>query len=144
MIRAHAVLHQATREINEDGRIVATLEDYAKVRELVADLVSEGVEATVPATVRETVETLGRLHCEESEPVTIVKLAEELKLDKSAAWRRVRAAIDRGHLKNLEDRRGKPARLVPGEEMPEDARILPTVEDLARERLAGGGQKEVA
>src|SRR5829696_1401510 len=61
LIRAHAILHQASRERNSDGRIIATLEDYALVRELVADLVSEGVEATVPATVRETVEMVERL-----------------------------------------------------------------------------------
>ena len=36
------------------GKVIATIEDYAVVRELVVDIVSEGVEATVPATVRET------------------------------------------------------------------------------------------
>src|SRR3712207_2890179 len=53
LIRAYAVLHQASRHKDKEGRIVATVEDYAAVRELVADLVSEGIEATVPATVRE-------------------------------------------------------------------------------------------
>ncbi len=123
LIRAHAILHQANRERDEEGRIVAAVEDYAKVRELVADLVSEGVEATVPKTVRETVEALQSLHDEE--PVTIVALADELKLDKSAAWRRVRSAIDRGYIKNLEDRRGRPARLVLGDDLPNDIEILP-------------------
>jgi hypothetical protein len=61
LIRAHALLHQTTREQDTQGRIVATIEDYAVVRELVADLVSEGIEATVPATVRETVEAVERL-----------------------------------------------------------------------------------
>jgi hypothetical protein len=47
LIRAHALLHQASRERDAEGRIVATVEeDYAAVRELVADLVSEGIEAT--------------------------------------------------------------------------------------------------
>ena len=36
LIRAHAVLHQASRERDQDGRIVATLNDYAVVRDLVA------------------------------------------------------------------------------------------------------------
>jgi hypothetical protein len=130
LIRAHAMLHQASRSKDEHDCIVATLKDYAKVRELVADLVSAGVEATVPATIRETVELLRRLHADDSVPVTIVKLAEELKLDKSAAWRRVRAAIDRSYLKNLEDRKGRPAQLVPGDPMPDDLEVLPTVEQL--------------
>jgi hypothetical protein len=109
---------------------------------LVADLVSEGVEATVPATVRETVEKLVALHSDESpsdksEPVTIVKLAEELELDKSTAWRRVRSAMDRGYVKNLEDRRGRPAQLVPGESLPDDVEILPTMERLHGCTVAG-------
>ena len=137
LIRAHAILHQASREWDAQGRIIATLKDYASVRGLVAELVSEGVEATVPPTVRETAETLGRLHSEESEPVTIAKLAEELKLDKSAAWRRVRAAIDRGYLKNLEDRKGRPARIVPGDPLPDDIEILPAVERLRGCMVAG-------
>jgi hypothetical protein len=130
LIRAHAILHQASRERDADGRIVATLEDYARVRELVVDLVSEGVEATVPATVRETVETVERLHDETEKDVTIVALAEELELDKSAAWRRARSALDRGYLENKEDRRGRPAKLVVADALPDDIEILPAPEQL--------------
>ena len=137
LIRAHAILHQASRERDGEDRIVATVEDYAQVRELVADLVSEGIEATVPATVRETVEALGRLYTEESEPVTIAALAEELELDKSSAWRRVRTALGRGYLKNLEDRKGRPARLVPGDALPDDIEILPAPERLHGCTVAG-------
>jgi hypothetical protein len=42
----------------------------------------------------------------------------------------VRVAINLGYLKNLEDRKGRPARLVVGENMPEDAEVLPPVEGL--------------
>jgi hypothetical protein len=141
LIRAHAILHQASRERDAEGRVVATLEDYASVRELVADLVSEGIEATVQITVRETVDTLRYLHAEESEPITIVDLAQELKLDKSAAWRRVRTAMDRGYLKNLEDRRGRPARLVPGDPLPDDIEILPAPERLQGCTVAGVSER---
>ena len=48
LIRAHALLHRASRDRNEAGAIIAAVEDYAVVRELVADLFSEGIEATVP------------------------------------------------------------------------------------------------
>jgi hypothetical protein len=136
LIRASAILHQASRERDAEGRIVATLKDYGIVRALVADLVSEGVEATVPAPVRETVEKLARL-CSDEESVTIARLAEELKLDKSSAWRRVRAAMDRGYVKNLEERKGRPARLVPGDSLPDDTEILPTVERLHGCTVAG-------
>jgi hypothetical protein len=132
LIRAHAILHQASRESTDDGRVIASLEDYVRVRELVADLVAEGVEATVPATARETVEMVERLRDETEKDVTIAMLAEELELDKSAAWRRVRSAMDRGYLENKEERKGRPAKLVIADDLPDDIEILP-----APERLQG-------
>ncbi len=129
LIRAHALLHQATRERDAEGRIVATIEDYAAVRELVADLVSEGIEATVPATVRDTVEAVKRMReNSKGEPVTVAELARELKLDRSAVSRRVRNAKDRGYLRDLEENQRKPSRLVPGDELPDDLQILPEPE----------------
>jgi hypothetical protein len=59
LIEAHALLHRETRARDDHGRIVATLADYSAVRELVAKLFAEGIEATVPATVRETVNAVG-------------------------------------------------------------------------------------
>ena len=55
---------------------------------------------------------------------SIATLAQELELDKSAAWCRVRTAMDRGYLKNLEDCRSRPARLVPEDPRPDDIEIL--------------------
>ena len=131
LIKAHAILHQATRERDVDGRIVATLADYSRVRGLVSGLIAEGVEATVPKTVRETVEAVGNVISGWDENhATNKAVAEELEVDKAAASRRVRAAIGRGYLKNLEDRKGHPARLVLAESMTEDQEILPAAEEL--------------
>ena len=140
LVRAHSVLHQANRMRDGKDRIVATVEDYAKVHELVADLVSAGVEATVPATIRQTVEALKALQGSAEEHVTVAALAEELKLDKSAAWRRVRSAMDRGYIRNLEDRRGRPARLVLGDPLPNDVEVLPNPERL--HGCAAAGESE--
>ncbi|MDQ3380549.1 MAG: hypothetical protein M3546_09535, partial [Actinomycetota bacterium] len=137
LIRSHAILHQATRERDETGRILATLEDYAIVRDLVFDIVSEGVEATVPATVRELVEAVTTF----DEPISVAKLALTLGLDKSATSRRWQNARDRGYLRNLEDKRGKPAKIVLGEPLPDDVEILPSVERL-EERCSVAGVAE--
>ena len=135
LIKTHAILHQATRERDSEGRIVATLKDYARVREVVSGLIAEGVEATVPKIVRETVEVVSKLIQESGEDwVTNRAVSAELNIDKAAASRRVRAAVDRGFVTNLEDRRGHPARLVIGEVMPEDEEILPSAEQLEDER----------
>jgi biotin operon repressor len=147
LIRAHALLHQASRDRDAQGRIIATIEeDYAVVRELVADLVSDGIEVTVPKTVRETVEAVKRLRKASSgEPVTVAELARELKLDRSAVSRRVRNAKDRGYLRDLEDDPRKPSRLVLGDDLPDDVQILPTPEDVrasVKERASGGARLE--
>jgi hypothetical protein len=61
LIEAHAVLHQETRGKDQEGRIVATLDDYEAVHELIADVMGEASEATVSETVRVTVETVRQL-----------------------------------------------------------------------------------
>jgi DNA-binding transcriptional ArsR family regulator len=149
LIRAHALLHQASRECDAEGRIVATIEgDYAAVRELVADLVSEGIEATVPETVRESVEAVKRLREDSNgEPVTVAELARELKLDRSAVSRRVRNAKDRGYLRDLEESQRKPSRLVLGDNLPDDLQILPKPEDVRvgmQERALGSARPDGA
>ncbi len=133
LIRAHAVLHQAGRERDGRGRIVATMADYAVVRELVADMVSEGVDAVVNPNIKETVKAVERLTAPaDEEHASVNDIAKELKLDKSAASRRVKVAREAGYLVNLEESRGKPAKLALGEPLPADLVILPEPKDLRR------------
>ena len=132
LIRAHALLHQASRERDAEDRVVSTIRDYAAVRELVADLVSEGVEATVAPEIRETVAAVHRLHEEHDDPVSLRVIAETLDIDRSSASRRVRTAIDKGFLENLEDRKGKPGQYQPADPLPDDIEILPQPEQLHR------------
>jgi hypothetical protein len=149
LIRAHALLHQATRDRDAEGRIVATIEeDYAAVRELVVDLVGEGVETTVPETVRETVEAVKRLREDSNgEPITVAELARDLKLDRSAVSRRARNAKDRGYLRDPEDNPRKPSRLILGDDLPDDLQILPSPEDVragVKERASDGARSDGA
>jgi hypothetical protein len=137
LIRSHALLHQVSRERDVGGKVVATIEDYAVVYRLVVDIVSEGVEATVPATVRELVEAVAG----SKEPLSIAQLASLLGLDKSATSRRWQNARARGYLKNLEEKRGKPARIVLGEPLPDEVEILPSVERL-QERCSVAGESQ--
>jgi hypothetical protein len=138
LIRAHALLHQATRLRDENGRVVATMDDYRAVRALVADLVAEGIDVTVKPEVRETVEAASRLLNEGNPEVRQADLARALKLDKSSISRRVATTLDSGFLKNLEDRKGRPARLVLGDPLPADLELLPSTDRLAGEDLLHG------
>lgn len=147
LIRAHAVLHQINRAKDAEGRILATIDDdYAVVRELVGDLVADGVDATVSPTLRETVEAVKALQepGEESLGITVSRLAHRLKLDKTTALRRARVAIEKGFLKNLEDKKGRPARLVPGDPLPENLEILPSPEKLKAGCVVAATSREIS
>jgi hypothetical protein len=122
LIKAHALLHRELRARDERGRIVANITDYAAVRELISDLFSEGIDAAVPKTLRETVEAVQRLAKDE---VSVTEIAQALDLDKSSVSRRVRVAISKGYLVNRETAKGKRARIAPGDPMPDDTEILP-------------------
>lgn len=152
LVRTHAILHQATRERDIHGRILASIDDYAVVHGLVEDLVSSGIESSVSATVRETVDVVKRLLGDQpkqsllsrvrdddaSKTVSVTEIAKELNLDKSATSRRVKVAIDGGYLRNDEMKRGRPARIAIGEPLPEDTELLPSAERLkARCSVAG-------
>jgi hypothetical protein len=120
LIKSHALLHQANRERDRHGQIIATFDDYAAVRELVADLISEGVNASVSATVRETVQAVATLQTEWPYGVSLAKLTKVLNLDKSSTSRRANDAQSKGYLLNNEDQKGRPARWVMGEPLPDD------------------------
>ena len=137
LIEAHALLHQAHRERDAQGRIVASLEDYRVVRELVVDLFAEAAGKTVSETVKETVGCVGDLlrpgqsgQVGLSYSVSVRQVADKLGLDISTASRRVKKALAGGYLENLETGRGRPYKLRLGALIPDDVTILPTVADL--------------
>jgi hypothetical protein len=94
LIRAHAVLHQASRGRDEQDRIIADLDDYAVVRGLVADVMAEGLNATVSKTVREIVEAVTAIAS--TDGVQLRPLADKFNLDKSNVSRRLAQAADGG------------------------------------------------
>lgn len=131
LIEAHALIHQINRDRDEKGRVVATVADYAAVHRLVAEIVSEGAERSVRPSVRETIEAVASIMASKGygEGVTINALADELKIDTSAARRRAMAAESAGLLLNKsQSRRRKLLEL--GDRLPEQQEILPSPEDL--------------
>jgi MarR family len=140
LIEAHAILHQGNRELDDQGRILATLRDYQAVRDLVDDIVSEGLEQTASKTIRQTVGAVdqicslkgetGRRVGGEPWAATVKEVAKKLRIDRSAASRRVKDAVKRGYLKNLETKRGQPHRLVVGDLLPDQQTVLPEPEEV--------------
>ncbi len=126
LVKAHALLHRATRARNDSGTIIATPEDYGAVRALVVDIIAQSVEATVKKHVREIVKAVVVLGGSSDNPIGYVTVAQLLKLDKSTISRHVNEAIEHGFLRNLETKERQPARIVPGDPLPSEQEVLPT------------------
>jgi hypothetical protein len=137
LIEVNAILHQTNRERDEEGRIIANLDDYTEVRNLVADLVAEGTGAGVSDIVRETVEVVRSLEKRCIEGVPLRAIAQVLRLDKSTISRRVDKAVELGYLQNDEWRMGRPARIRTSEALPGQTDLLPPALALQRCSLAG-------
>ena len=146
LIKAHALLHQGSRERNEEGALIATFVDYTRVSRLLNGLISDAAGMTVPKTVRETREVVADLLADDvDEPeeggrhtlsatrkvsVSVREIATALKLGHPAAWRRVQDATKRGYLKNLEEKVRRPARIALGDPIAADERLLPLVGEI--------------
>jgi hypothetical protein len=115
-IKAHALLHREHRGRSTKGSIVATIEDYSAVRALMADLLATASEIKMRETIEVTIAAV-RLVAERPDPdidgATVRQVANKLDLDRSAVHRRLKAAESEGHIVNLENRKGYPARYKP-------------------------------
>jgi hypothetical protein len=133
VIRAHAILYQAQRERDDRGRIVATVKgDYQPIRDLVGDIIAEGVEATVTPAMRATVGAVQVLLDEGRPHVNPKALTDRLGVGRSATYDRTRRALLKGYLVNEagKDERGK--KLVIGSPLPGSDEFLPTPADVVR------------
>ncbi|MCL4553246.1 MAG: bifunctional DNA primase/polymerase [Candidatus Marsarchaeota archaeon] len=126
LIKTVTVIRHRHRRTNAEGRLMAELDDYRTVHELVADVFETSSGAS--ERVRETVEAVRRLVVGDSS-VSQVEIAKELGLVKGTVSNRVRTAIRGGWLVDEETGRGKPAKIRLGEPLPERAG-LPTPEEL--------------
>ena len=129
LIQSHAILHQLNRDRDEKGRIVATLDDYRAVRDLVGEIIAETIGATVSDTVKETVRAVRELS--KNEGASSAQIQRFLRIDQSNASRRLRRVADNGYIRNLETRRGRPGRWVIGDPLPEEISVLPEPEKLS-------------
>jgi hypothetical protein len=130
VVQAIAILYQRQRARDAAGRIVATLDDYRMARELLLEIFTAAATGGVTPQVRQTVQALLEFHAKASAPMTVKALGEALGLAKDTTWHRVRRAMELGLINNEETRRFQPAKLVPGDALPEERPALPIVEEL--------------
>jgi hypothetical protein len=129
LIKAVTAVRHARRQQNEDGRWVATIDDYVVVYDLAADMY-EGSVSGVSNTVRQTVETLKGLKEANPNSVTnVTDLGKALGINKKNASVRVKNAARLGYIRNEESRVGYSAILVIGDKLPARS-SLPDPEEL--------------
>lgn len=124
------MLHQVNRQRDREGRVVATLADYAVVRDLLADAIAASAEVAVPPSIRETVGAVKALATPGAGGVTVTAVSRHLQIDKSSASRRVKSAIDAGYLDNLAPSYRPACLVLTGIAVPANRTVLPTVADL--------------
>jgi hypothetical protein len=155
-IKASAILHQAQRRIEDRGRVIATLADYAAAYLIFSKVLAQTSGQGVPDNVRTVVDLMaarttpiakkaaggkfsrtGATGTSAEVELSSEQIGTITGIGKSAAHRAVRAAIDLGFLVNNETRRGKPYRLVVRQRIDEaDAALLPHPDTLASEGAA--------
>ena len=133
LVQAHALLHQANRTRDAQGRIIATLQDYEAVARLVGPLLQRGAKTAVPPALREVIEQVARLEPSNGSGVTVQTLAREMKRDERWLRRLLAEAASEGYLIDLEERPGpgRPHRYRRSREpLPTDEPILPTADEV--------------
>jgi len=129
VIQTNALLYQLQRERDDQGRIVATFDDYAEARWLLEDVFTSTLYEGMTEAVKETVQVVSELLRDGFHSVSEMDLVRKTELAKSTISYRVKCAIEGGFLLNeAPNNRGK-KQLVLGLGLP-NACPLPTVEDL--------------
>ena len=137
LIKGVALLRHRHRSRWADGRLVATIEDYATVYRLVGAMYEASVGAS--EQVRAVVQAVADLRAAGAERVTYSALAQKLNLHREQVKRLAKLAMRRGWLVNNESRPHQPADLEVGEPLPERYG-LPRPEELASAFTVAQGQ----
>jgi phage/plasmid primase-like uncharacterized protein len=130
-IKAHALLHRDHRRRSRQGAIVATIaEDYASVRELMADLMASAAELKLRKVIKDVIGVVARSQA----GVSVRQVADTLNIGTSTAGRHLRDAATKGLIHNTAERKNSPARYEVSDRAAYDdtnTEILPTTEELA-------------
>jgi hypothetical protein len=152
-IKASAILHQAQRQMDDQGRVIAAVEDYRIAYPIFTKIMAQSAGQMVPENVRVVVELIANRAGEiapkaakgkftrpqQNEAGTGVEISSEqiglaTGIGRIAAHRAVKTAIDLGFLVNNETRPRKPYRLVVKRSIDEaDKSLLPHPDSLTEE-----------
>ena len=130
LIKSIALIRQRHRQIYSRGQIIASIEDYQTMRELVNEMYIDS-SSGITTEIRQLVEGVIKLNTDRKagDKITASKVKDYLGISKVAVSRRASKAIKQEWIINQETRKGYPADYIPGEPMPK-TEGLPTLEDM--------------
>jgi hypothetical protein len=151
LICTHAILHQANREVDAAGRVVATVEDYRAVHGLLADLIAEQSSSGINAGDREFFDLVRQTAtvAEDSSAtsgdggdfVTVAAMVAATKKDQPWTSRRLRKLVKAGYL--VKDTKRREHRYFVADPLTEDfTSILPPPEIIERWITENGAKVE--
>ena len=141
MVKAHALLHQANRQTNEAGAVIATLADYDAVYALLATPLAEGHTDKLEPGVNDIVAAVSVLsshpehHAGVPQNAIVAYLAGEgavAQVDKSTVSRRVQKALALGYLAAPSAKPGSGQKLQIGHPRGTVRQVLPHPDTLRR------------
>lgn len=132
-IEAVAFLRQRQRARDAHGLVVATLDDYRHVRELLLDVFTATATGGVTRRVREVVRIVRELAPSMPSGVRVAEIVSKMTpaVHVRTVQHHVKRAVGLGYLARADVRQGQPMKLLPGNDLPDDREALPTVEELA-------------
>ena len=105
LIKSVAVLRHQDREKDDNGRLIAEIEDYALVHDLVGQMYETSV-TKVSDKIRNILRAVEELKRENVTPVSETKVAKRLGVSKQAITQAVKTALKQGWLVNHETKQG--------------------------------------
>ena len=146
LIKTSAVEFRYQRK-GTDGLLTATLSDYANAHALVSNVFESAQDEGITQSDREMVAAIaaisvGASSSESPRPVSQVQIVSHTGLSKGPVSYRVRRLLRLGYLSNLEEKVGRPHKIVIGEPLPEQTAPLPDPCEMA-ELLALSGQHQL-
>ncbi len=128
-IKAHALLHRTHRKRDDQGRIVANIEDdYDVVRWLLNNRLAQGLGSQLKPTLLRVFDAVEAC-IDKDKGVTVQTIVEKLKLEQTTANRRLLKLASYGLLENLTPGRGRAAHYVVSGQ-PAEREALPSTDDL--------------
>lgn len=108
LIRAHALMHQETRERRKSGAVIATIDDDYKVAHaLVAKPLARGIESSVPEVERVMVEAVAQEFGNGADYVIQTQLAKLINRNQSVVSRHWESVVERGYLATKDETPGQ-------------------------------------